>query len=193
MNTISWKNKLLILLVIAIVIAGYLLYKEHKENQVQYERFLNHFYHHLESVVFHIEKLMEANPSGDELKERMYRLKERLDRIDQVYKAGHLFVDQDIRYTSYFSEMAFVTTGIRMTVNNEGPFIITAFAEDTRLSEKEMYYLTLLKSDLASMKQSMYSEETKQENPNISIQQFNELVTDVAYQDPYDFYVEIEE
>ena len=43
------------------------------------------------------------------------------------------------------------------------------FLKDGILSKNEVLFLISLKQDLESMKKNLYSEETKQENPNLTV------------------------
>src|SRR5699024_2472412 len=53
---------------------------------------------------------------------------------------------------------------------------INHFADNNTLAEEELSYLEDLKKDLETIQMGLYSDETGQENRNLSIQRFNDII-----------------
>ncbi|MFD1363134.1 MULTISPECIES: hypothetical protein [Bacillaceae] len=155
------KTCLLILVGFALVVTGVLLYQEKQESKRQYEIFLNHFYHELTSVMQPLDSILEKSLEGKELEQALQQVEQNLEATDRVLNAGSLFVDRDIAsHVSFFSNHP-----------------INQFADDNTLTNEEVQYLENLKEDLDTIQMGLYSDETGQENPELSIRVFNDIIT----------------
>lgn len=158
----------MLLSVIAVVIMGIFLYEEKKEEARQYELFLNHFYHELDMTISSIYSVLTLEPELRKkegiLTEILYLIEKRLERTGLQLEAGNYFVNSEIRTETIY----FIHRGI------------PSFGEDGEIDETEKEYLKNLKNELELIRKGMYSKETGQENSNLTIEEFNELVFEVT-------------
>lgn len=154
------KTYLLIIISFALIITGTQLYQEKQESKRQYESFLNHFYFELTSAIQSLQSVLEQPLEGKDLEQALLHVEQDLERTDFMLEAGSYFVDRDIGHTSIFSNHP-----------------INQFADDHTLTNEEVHYLENLKKDLDSIQMGLYSDETEQENPNLNIHAFNDIIT----------------
>ncbi|MEN2766067.1 hypothetical protein [Ornithinibacillus xuwenensis] len=162
------KNYILLISVILVVIMGILLFQEKKESNKQYELFLNHFYHELDLSISSVDTVLSLTPETKKkeegLTEILYQIEKRVERTGLILETGNNLLNNEIRTeTNYFIHRG-----------------IPGFGEDGEIDESEKEYLKTLKNELELIRKGMYSEETGQENPGLTIKQFNELIFKVT-------------
>ncbi len=178
MNMQKLKNYALVLLTLVLVITCYNIYQNNLEYKRQYQTFVNHFYFSINDAISSIDNLVNY-PNGN-VDVNLSRLKERLQKVDYILFYGSFFVDREIYYYKYFEDMQFMINGLHLTVNNRAPVEVAPFGEDGIVDEEEILYLQLMKNDLEQILNGLYSEETRQENPHITIKEFNRIVTPIV-------------
>lgn len=146
-------------MLLALIFTGVQLNKEKKENKRQYELFLNRFYIAVERPITLIDYVLEEAPEERELERSLLRIEHELEKADELLDAGCTFASLDIGYTQIFTRHP-----------------IVQFADGDELTNEEKQYLKDLKEDLQSIRIGMYSDETEQENPNISPYAFKEIL-----------------
>src|SRR5699024_2630970 len=154
------KNYLLVIIFIALVITGVQLYQERQEDKRKYEWFLNQFYFELTSSVQSLQTVLEKPLRGKGLEKALLLVERNLERTDSVLDSGSNFVDQNIGHTSIFSNHP-----------------IMQFADDNTLTNEEVRYLQKLKKDLDTIQTGLYSDKTGQENSNLSVRAFNDIIS----------------
>jgi hypothetical protein len=158
------KNYLLVILSIAFIIGAPMLYLEKVEDKRHYERFLNRFYHELDTTLYAVENVLSSSETEEHLLESLMRLEKRFERTYLVLDAGNSFLNDDInKQTRLFMH--------RINLN---------VIEDGKFQENERYELKRIKEALEFIKNGLYSEETGQEGKNISIKEFNEILEEGA-------------
>ncbi|MBO8173109.1 MAG: hypothetical protein H0Z33_14615 [Bacillaceae bacterium] len=157
------KIYLLVFLSIAVLIVTPMLYLEKAEKQKEYERFLNQFYHELDGALSQVDFILSSE--RDEHVDYIYNLAlldKRLERTYLTLEAGSHYVDRDITTPTYF-----FMNRIKLPQGNE----------ELILEENE---LRRIKEALQYMKERLYSEETGQENKNITIPELNDILREGA-------------
>src|SRR5690625_2996069 len=152
------KTYLLIIISLVLIFTGVQLYQEKQESQRQFESFLNQFYFKLESTINSLGSILEQPLIENHMEQALLQLDRELEQTDLILNAGNLFVDREI-----------------------GSFIfsnhpINHFADNSTLADEELSYLKDLKKDLETIQMGLYSDETGQENSNLSIHRFNEII-----------------
>jgi len=161
------KNYLLILLSIAVIISGPMLYEEKVKNNREYGRFLNQFYHELDITLSQIDFLLSSY-EGDENFDLGYNLSlldKRLERTHLTLESGNNYVDSEIRTQTYF-----FMNRIKIPRAND----------DGELGKNVKEELESIKEGLEYMKVGLSSEGTEQENKNITVKEFNEILKEGA-------------
>lgn len=191
MGTTTKKIRLLleVLLILTLMITGYNLHKEKQEDQRQFSSFLNHFYFSVIHTEQQIDRVL-AVEDNSHLQESFETLQYDLEKANTILEEGRSFVDHSIRHTRYFQEMEFVATGITAHNNGIKVFEFPPFAEDGKIDKDERVILTIIKQDLEGIKQGMYSEETQQEDPNLSLDAFNRVLKPINMKSVYEVYDE---
>jgi hypothetical protein len=154
------KTYLLILVSLALIITGVQLYQENQESKRQYDLFLNQFYHKLESAMSSLDTVLEQPLEGNDLEQALQHFEKNLEQTDLVLDAGGRFVDRQI-----YSHMS-------IFANHP----INQFSDNNMLTDVELQYLENLKKDLETIQTGLYSDETGQENPNLSVHRFNDII-----------------
>ncbi|QGT98801.1 hypothetical protein SYNTR_0208 [Candidatus Syntrophocurvum alkaliphilum] len=154
------KIYLIIILLFTTTISGFMLYQEKKNNQWQYEGFLNRFYFELMDTISLIDSTVSKDLDEDRLTKNLININNNLERLHLSLDIANRSIHTDIRrHTRLFAHHP-----------------VTQFAENGQLDEDEKRYLLGIKEFLESIHKGLYSEETNQENPNISIEEFNEII-----------------
>jgi hypothetical protein len=154
------KTYLLIILSVALIITGVQLYQSKQESQRQFESFLNQFYSKLEAARRSLDSVLEHELEGNDLEQALLQVEKNLEQTDLVLDAGGHFVDREI-----FSHMSIFAY-----------HPINQFADNSTLTDAELRYLQNLKKDLETIQNGLYSNETGQENRNLSVQHFNDII-----------------
>ncbi|MCD8501993.1 MAG: hypothetical protein LRY71_10350 [Bacillaceae bacterium] len=76
-----------------------------------------------------------------------------------------------------------MVNGLTSSTNNQDPIRVAPFLEDGKLDDVEVAVLEWVKQDLEQIRQGLYSEETRQEDPKITIDTFNEITTSLIMKD----------
>ncbi|GAB3790258.1 hypothetical protein [Virgibacillus kimchii] len=158
------KTYLLIILSLVLIITGVQLYQANQESQRQFESFLNQFYFKLESTISSLDSVLEQQLEGNDLERALLQLDRDLEQAALILNAGNLFVDRAI--------------GSHIFSNHP----INHFADHNTLTDEELHYLENLKKDLETIHTGLYSYETGQENPNLSVHRFNDIIKGSAHE-----------
>ncbi|WP_062108076.1 hypothetical protein [Bacillus niameyensis] len=162
------KDYTLIFLVILLVAGGFKFYDEKAEERRRHESFLNNLYFELMRSVHVIDLTLSFDPETDaneNLTGLLYSIEDRLQSIELTLKLGQHWVDKDIHSARF--QLSFLYRED-----------IPGFSKDGVLDNSEKLYLETLRDELESIREGMYSEETKQENPNLTIKQLNKLISE---------------
>lgn len=152
---------LLVVISIALVITSVQLYRAKQENKRQYKTFLNQFYFTLDETIESVDYILdEESLEGDDVKDALARVAQDLDATQLALDAGSRYVDHDI----YAIESIF----------RRQP--ISQFAMNDELMTEEEQYLKNLKSDLSAIHEALGLDETRQENPHLSVDEFNNFI-----------------
>jgi hypothetical protein len=173
----------IVILAIALIVSVSKINESKDERQRQFETFINHFYFSITDSLHTLDRIIEFHhlPSIlDNLEDELNGFREQMQKVDYILYYGNVLNNNDIYYSRYFSHMNFMTEGLHSTSNNRDPVIVPPFAEDGVIDEAELAVLKWIKEDLDTLQQSLYSEERKQEDPNITIEQFNEIVMPIV-------------
>ncbi|QOY35192.1 hypothetical protein AWH56_021205 [Anaerobacillus isosaccharinicus] len=177
------KNYVIVFLTMALFATGYSVYKQKQAYQLSYEIFLNHFYHVVDDTIHIIERMIESPDDEEFLQMSFNQLQERLQKADLILYYGNVFVDRDIYYYFYFKNLQYMINGLQSSSNNRSTIYVPPFLEDGKLDEVELTILELHKNDLEKIRTGLYSEERRQENPTISISNFNQVVSPIVFSD----------
>ncbi|MET3683467.1 hypothetical protein ABID56_001562 [Alkalibacillus flavidus] len=169
--TNRFKNYTLIILAVLVVIGGIIIYQDASEDQRQYELFLNHFYHDLDMTIASIESLLdrydESEGEIDRLDDRLSVINTRLEKAGTRLDSGDLFLDSSIRDAP------------RFFYHRE----VYRMGADGELRRDEVDQLQALLDELKTLADGMYSEERGQEDPDLAVDQFNELIRQLTRND----------
>lgn len=149
------------ILILVLSVVAYQHIQNVQEESRDWELFLNHFYGSLDRSITHIDYLLEQNPENEDLNEGIHDLEVYLVRSDEVLNHSQMFLNGKILDSNFFQSSA---------------RIIQPIVEDNVINDKEAEALNELRSKMADAKQEMYSEETGQENPELELEAFNEIV-----------------
>lgn len=182
------KVGLYLLIILIFIVISFQYYQEVKEEERQFKTFLNHFYFSVDKSIVRIDRLIEKQPRGDELDESIHELERKLLEADTILSNGRSFLDNEIYKTRFFLESTYFLYGFRMIGTDS--FEVTALGEDGQLDEEELNLLRTIRKYLAKTKEEMYSSQTKQENPNLTIDEFNEIIRRNLNKRPEEVYKE---
>ena len=181
------SSKLMFLfIIILLLIIGVMLgqnYRTAKEQSQKREVFINHLYFSMGDMIHTLNILIEQNPSNEKLEEHISNLHQHLLYGDALVQSAHLFLENEFYGTSFFKYSAHFLYGINM----QGVAEIPPFAENNKLDEEERAILKTIKDSIETAQLKMHSEETGQENPNLTFKQ----LSDIFYTDLVRFHDEI--
>ncbi|RPF52232.1 hypothetical protein [Aquisalibacillus elongatus] len=172
MNKLS---KILLVAMAILVIAFGIIFNQYKqvldERERQWERFLNEFYFALDVAIRSIEAVLnnEDQIEDQRLEEQLNELSTYLIKSGTILEAAQDFHDHDIRNTQFF-QVAADSIPTVAELKGESPL------DGDSLYEQERELMKFIHITLTEGKQLLYSEETGQENPNLSVDEFNEII-----------------
>ncbi|WP_216827386.1 HMG-box domain-containing protein [Alkalihalobacterium elongatum] len=174
------------LLVLTLLILSYQYYVGVKENDQQWKTFVNHFYFAIDNSIFAIDHLLENEYTSKNLEGKVRKLEKELLRADAIISHGNSFMNNDLYRSNFFLEATYFLYGINMTgtITVELP----PMGENGVLEERDITLLRTIRGYLESAKQGLYSEQTKQENPNLTIDEVNKIIWTHLNKDSYQIY-----
>jgi len=185
MSSKFYKIMLFILTPI-IVVLGFLYIKDLQEEQRKWENFLNRFDQTLDNSLRRLNHLIEDQPEGDALERGIHNLEKDLLETHYVIDSGDSFLRKGIHGTTYFREATYYLYGLSMsgTIDAEIP----PLGKDEKLDERELALLTTIRDDIAQAKEEIYSSETNQEDPEVSLRVFNDKILEYVDDNFTDIY-----
>jgi hypothetical protein len=167
---------------------SYIIYQQKQEEKQQWSLFMNHFYHSIGRSIQWLDTLIEKQPEEDHLIQVLHSLDKELLTAETILLSGR-YVNRDI-YSDHhhFSSFSHLLFGIKHRRNGSVLLDLPPMAIDDKLDDKEVALLKTMKNNLTELKEAMYSPKTKQENPNLTIDAFNQLITTHLKRDAYDIY-----
>ena len=164
---------LICVLAISLGVFSSLYYQELKEDERKRELFINHLYFSIDSSLYNIDNIMEAK-DGNERESYIRILEKTLLEADAILRYGNMFINKDLYRSDFFRHASNFLYGVNLTgtVNAQVPPI----GENNQLTESDLKLLYTIKGYLENAREEMYSEQTKQENPNLTIVELNEII-----------------
>lgn len=183
-NPKKFLTYLISIMTIILCVTSYLYFKEYKEEQRQFDLFLNHFYNSLDMSITRIDTLLEGNLEGKELNEAIDRLENDLLKTNTIVDNGYNFLSHDIYPTNFFQNASSFLYGVKMS----GEFYVPPLSEDDQLDEEELTLLKTLRGYMVDAKNALYSSKTNQENPNLTMSELKEIIITHINKDSIDIY-----
>jgi hypothetical protein len=170
-------------------IFSFLYYQEVKEEQRQWETFINHFYHSISISEDRLDALIEKQPTNEQLEPRISLLEKEISTAETIVKSGRSYLDGDIYYDhQMFRTFSSFLYGIKYRSNGALKLDLPPMAEDGQLDENEVALLITLRNLLNEAREAMYSPVTGQENPDLTVEEFNEIITTTFDRDVLEIY-----
>ncbi|GGM43646.1 hypothetical protein GCM10011351_32030 [Paraliobacillus quinghaiensis] len=172
----SQKIMCILIFVLALIsgVLSSIYFQGVQENQRERELFINHLYFSIDGSINRINNLIENKDEEESLERYIYELEKQLLEADAIIRYGNMFADENIYNTRFFRQASSFLYGVNMTgaVNAQ----VSAIGESNQLTENDLTLLNTIKGYLENAKQKMYLDETKQENPNLTIDEINEII-----------------
>ncbi|MCA0984345.1 hypothetical protein LCL89_09830 [Halobacillus yeomjeoni] len=165
----------------------YLYFQDAREEERQWKLFINRFYYSVDQSIIRLDSLIDHKPEGEVLKEHIHRLNEEFTTAHVTLENGNHYVSDRIPHTRFFRKAPGYLYGISSGSEGGG---VPPLAEDQRLDEQEINRLKTLRSYLSEAKSDMYSEETGQENPEMTKEAFQKMINDHLDQYPNEIYLD---
>ncbi|UCZ54867.1 hypothetical protein LGQ02_09030 [Bacillus shivajii] len=164
-NVNKAKNIFIIGLSIALIISVFMLYHEKLENkkeyESQYESFLNRFYFNLSDAKAELDVILTDDIEGEHLKRSLIVVESKLNELYAILDLGNATVNRGIRKQDTFLQYS-------NTVSN--------FAENDTLTTIEEDFIEGMNKVLTVVENGLYSEKIGQEDPNLTIDEFNNIL-----------------
>lgn len=177
---------IIVLFLVVLGIGSYQYYQKVREENRQFDTFLNHFYFSIDHSLTKLNNLLEGEPKHRELEEALRFLEQDLIKTHTIIQNGRDLLDYDIPNTYFFYETTYFLNGYNINDTTDSD----PMSEDGKLDEKEKKILETYSDHLTNAKEAMYSEETMQENPKLSINDVNEIISIYLTQSTEDIYRE---
>ncbi|WP_138420840.1 hypothetical protein [Aquibacillus sediminis] len=158
------KTYALILLSVILVITFSLHFQKINEEKRQYEAYLNEFYAHLDSTVYSVQYLL-SNREEMDITGNLMNIEHNLETTNLLLRMGDRTVDSNI------------TSHPRFFV---GRIMPNPLNDDGRLTNEQRSELEKVQKGIEYMKEGLYSEQTGQENKDLSVKEFNEIIKEGA-------------
>jgi hypothetical protein len=175
--------------ILALAIFSFLYFLEVKEEQQQWESFIKHFYFSIDISIERIDALIEHQPEGEGLERSIANLERGIYTTERLLSHGQAYVDSDIYYGLRLSQpFSSFLYGIKYSRNDTVKLDLPAMEEDEQLDENEIALLITLRDILIEAREAMYSHETGEENPDLSVEEFNEIIKTTFDRDELEIY-----
>jgi len=168
------KKTAIILLIIALLISlyiDYLYFKEKERYEDKYRIFLNHLYFNIDHSLKTVSKILDEETPSSQQDKNFLRLSNSLMQTHLLLSESLFYLDDYHYGITFFQEVNNAIDGFEYNGKKISPFLA-----DKKIDKSERAYLVELKNVLSEMQQKLYSEETGQENPNISKYVFHETI-----------------
>lgn len=166
-------------LLLTLMIISNLYYVKIKDEEQQLKTFINHLYFSIDHTIDHINFIIEKDPKDKILKEYILTLDRKFLETDHLIKHGNYLMNNNLYHTNFFRDASDLLWGVnwsytsnQKTLHIEHPPI----GENGWLEENDLKLLKAIKKHLELGKQKLYSEKTRQENPNLSIHDINHMI-----------------
>lgn len=189
----SRKEKIMVCLIcisiLALGIVSLQYYQEIKENQRQYELFLNHFYFANVNLIQDIEALLDSKPQNEELDYMVYKLEKSISTVETIL-GDRFFVNEEILEPFFYRNARLIITGFA-----GASFKFSPLNEDKKLDNDEIILLETLKKYLNGVVHDITSPDVGKgilkENSNLTIDEFNKILRNNLPQNPEYIYREV--
>lgn len=133
--------------------------------------YVNNFYHSVERSIQLIDNIQIIKPENKELDIALRDIEIALLHADTLIKSN-----QKIYGTPFFRNATYFLDGISITLNDTRKAYVPPLNQDSMLNDNDIIVLQTINSYLLDVKESMYSEETKQVDTNLSIANLNDIL-----------------
>lgn len=155
----------------------YRYYEDQKEKERNWERFINHFYVSLNRSYTGMDRLIANRYEGERLEVAIENIEQHLIQTQVILESGSAFYNGSIHSnTNFFYEMTELLDGIEAGEKIKERF--PPIDEDGRISERELQVLTVIRNRLKLGRDALYSEETGQEDPDLTVGDVNQVIID---------------
>jgi hypothetical protein len=177
--TVSKKQSLItlakgtfLLLFLVSVFINWSYFKEKQEQDRKFQIFLNHYYISINDSLYSINTLLDSEQSSkEEVKSELIMLSERFKRFAYISSLAAYYAGAHPSGSNLFELAANV---IMFGTQHNGEQI-HPFIENDQLRKSEIVFLTEIKKHLEYIHAQLYSEETGQENPHLSKEEFSHI------------------
>ncbi|MFA9558254.1 hypothetical protein ACERII_13180 [Evansella sp. AB-rgal1] len=167
-------GSIICILVIFLGVFSSLHYFGVKEDERQRQLFINHLYFSIDNSIYYIETLMENNNGNESLEYYIRALEKNLLEADASIRYGNMLMDSKLYPSDFFRHASNFLYGVSMTGSVTAD--VPPMADNNELTEIDLALLNTIKGYLENAKQEMYSEQTKQENPSLTIDELNKII-----------------
>lgn len=174
------------ILVIILGVISSLYYQGVKEDDRQRQLFINHLYFSIDRAINRIDNLIENKYENEDLENNIRSLEKELLEADAIVGYGDMFMDGDIYRSYFFLHASNFLYGVNMTGTVTAQ--VPPMGKNGELTESDLTLLNTIKDYLENAKQEMYSEQTKQENPSLTIEELNEIIMTYLNNNHQDIY-----
>lgn len=159
---------LCVTLLISMIFIQSIHYHKYKKSR---EVYINKLYFHISHCIDSIQYVKR----NIDHKNQLEQLNKEFMRMDALIYHGHIFLDRDINYNRWtiFNDFSnFINYGLIV----DGTVTCHGFYDDGEITEAELSFFNNLENDLEDVRLKLYSEDTGQENPNLSFNQINDIL-----------------
>jgi hypothetical protein len=175
--------------ILTLAIFSFLYFLEVKEEQQQWENFITHFYQSISISIERLDAMIEQQPEGEGLERSIANLEREFYTTEKLLVHGHAYLDGDIYYGFHlFTPFSSFLYGIKYNSRGIVRLDLPPMAEDGQLDANEVALLITLRDILNEAREAMYSHETGEENPDLSVEELNEIIKTTFDRDELEIY-----
>ncbi|ARI77874.1 hypothetical protein [Halobacillus mangrovi] len=175
---------IMLLLIVLLGMGSYQYYQKVKKESRQFDIFLNHLYFSVDHSITKFNNILEKDPENGELDEALRFLEQDLIKTHTIIEDARDLLDYEIPNTYFFYEITYILNGYDIKDTTD----TAPMSEVGKLDEKETQILETYRDHLLDAKEAMYSAETLQENPELSMNDVNEIIATYLTQSTEDIY-----
>ncbi|WP_188206375.1 hypothetical protein [Alkalibacillus aidingensis] len=184
----SRKQKVVrVFMVVLVLVVGMLSYQfinQYKEEQRQWELFLNYFYFAHEHSINRIDYLIEMQPKDDDLDAFLRETDRELRKANSVITYGRTLMNNDLYISKFFLNAAEFLYGVNFYPGPEVP----PMNENGMLDDDDLALLETIRDYLSEAQEELHSNLSEQENPDLSLDEVNDIINTYLNYSKHDIY-----
>ncbi|WP_096154854.1 hypothetical protein [Bacillus sp. FJAT-45066] len=165
----NWKNIAIIILSLSVIFLTFKQYETNQWEKRQLSLYVNHLYYSIDGLLYSIEQIVN-DPTNELTEQNVKIIDQKARELEHITRSG-VYVNEDL-YRGYGASyiILFVLYGGIINSNE-----VDGIWKDGKYNEEMGVMLEYLYEDIKTVHAMLYSEQTRQEKENATIDDVNKV------------------